>query len=101
MGEGKAALSGGLERLSGAGAAVRVGLVGPGRLCAVLKAMQEWAVAWVAAFGFRAATSARAASDRAPAPRFPCAPAPHSPGWPPSSGRRLRPAPPRDHAPAP
>ena len=41
MGEGEAALSGGLERLGGDGAAVRVGRVGPGRLCAGLQAMQE------------------------------------------------------------
>ena len=41
MGEGEAALSGGLERLGGDGAVVRVGRVGPGRLCAGLQAMQE------------------------------------------------------------
>src|SRR5215218_5446082 len=40
-GGGEAALSGGLERLSGDGAAVRVGRIGPGRLCAGLQAMQE------------------------------------------------------------
>jgi hypothetical protein len=38
---GEAALRGGLERLGGDGAAVRVGRVGPGRLCAGLQAMQE------------------------------------------------------------
>ncbi len=41
MGEGEAALSGGLERLGGDGAAIRVQRVGRGRLCAGLQAMQE------------------------------------------------------------
>ena len=51
MGEGEAALSGGLERLGGDGAAVRVGRVGPGRLCAGLQAMRNLTArsAWAAA----------------------------------------------------
>ena len=64
MGEGEAALSGGLERLGGDGAAVRIGCIGPGRLCAGCKPCRNLTARYDGTVGMKTSIEASAGAHR-------------------------------------